>query len=272
LSETNRIAAISLIRQVERESPLEELISALNDRFRRIEEGSQNNVTAVASGSTFAGTSVSKRSYPAANFPGALFVEVDRDVIYQSQDEGWWYLTGTMRGLIAAKPTLGKLDEGFLYYATDYARLFRWTGTAWTRAPGERPTCEIAFFTVAPTTGWLLCDGGSGTRTTDTAGTTAVTTPDLVGQFVKGASSYSGSVNPGTAGGAEVDINHTHSTAVTSAGSGGVNVAPAGATPVSGGGHNHTVDVPALGVTIVPVTFTSPPEPPYMELLPYMRL
>lgn len=68
----------------------------------------------------------------------ALWIETDRNnVIYQARAvaglPAWVYVTGGMRGAIAARPAdLGANDAGFVYFATDVHSLqFTWSGTAW---------------------------------------------------------------------------------------------------------------------------------------------
>lgn len=182
-----------------------------------------------------------------------------------------------LRGLLAKRPSsLGKDDEDFLYYATDFARLFRWTGTAWERAPGEDQTAEIRFFgPVAPGTGWHLCDGTAGiTRTNMDATTSSVTIPDLRGFFIKGGAVYTGTgvaaVAPGISGSVANESAHTHGVTGTSGAgsahnhsidhdhpavtSGGPSatvlvVSAAGVTPVGTSTHTHSVDVSAFAGT-----------------------
>lgn len=67
-----------------------------------------------------------------------------------------------MRGTLSpnTKPTLAVGDAGFLFYATDYQHLYRWSGTAWAYAPGDDGSGYFGFWSEAPTTGfWQLCDG-----------------------------------------------------------------------------------------------------------------
>jgi len=77
----------------------------------------------------------------AAGVPeGALFVETDRNAIYQARQiattpgnyiQSWVLILGSMTGLLANRPTdLGANDAGFLYNATD-ALSYSWNGSAW---------------------------------------------------------------------------------------------------------------------------------------------
>lgn len=65
---------------------------------------------------------------------GAIYVENDREVIYQNQNGAWHYLAGTMWGTLSPdqRPTgLGPFDGGFDFRGTDQAREFIWSQTAW---------------------------------------------------------------------------------------------------------------------------------------------
>jgi len=56
---------------------------------------------------------------------------------------------------------LGTKDAGTLFYATDYDRTYKWTGSAWTDAPGSPPRNHTAAFlnSPSPPTGWAICNG-----------------------------------------------------------------------------------------------------------------
>jgi hypothetical protein len=217
-------------------------------------------------------------------------VETDRgNVVYQVQtdEDGkpiWVYLAGTMPAALADKPTdLDTSDNGLLFYGTDYAHTWRWTGAAWEYAPGDRAAGEIAWFTSDPGTGWALCDGSATTRTTAAAGTAAFTTPNLIGAYAKGAAAYTGSVagatDPVISGGvissAADHAHHFGPFAIAGATTGStvnlgsaVNVAnydhahPVEADTGGGGAHSHTVSgLAAAGG-----------EPAHVDLLPYFRV
>ena len=245
---------------------------------------------------------------------GAFFWETDRTVLYQNQavpndpgdpDAGthmeWVYVAGTMRADLADKPTdlvnlsaptplpkdrVGN-DTGFLFYGIDYAHTWRWTGSGWEYAPGDRASGEIAWFTAHPGDGWVICAGGVATRTFSTASTNTFTTPDLIGAYAKGAGTYtgavvpeSGSVSGGTTG---PESAHTHTVTTADMMSDGANLpaigattgsAPfpdpyhlhrvAGQTVTSGAGSEHSHTIGAMAVTGV--------EPKHVDLLPYFRL
>jgi hypothetical protein len=147
---------------------------------------------------------------PASDYrPGTWLWEEDRTVMYQSRivTEGtpaaakavWAYAFGTMRALLADIPAdLGAYDTDFLFFGIDYAHTWRWSGTAWEYAPGDRASGEIAWFAADPGAGWALCDGTATTHSTASAGTAAFTTPNLIGRYAKGAGAYTGADVPGS--------------------------------------------------------------------------
>lgn len=245
---------------------------------------------------------------------GTYFYETDRQVLYQARlvklvdpahptdppvpTPCWVYISGTMRDTLANKPTdLGHAtwtnhneDTGFLFYATDYAHTWRWTGTTWEYAPGDRSSGEIAWFTANPGTGWVLCNGSSVTRTTATAGTSAFTTPNLIGAYAKGASTYTGTLvatsNGTISGSTASEAAHTHGidhdhppfmsaeTVVDNAFNSG---------PYDGVAqhHKHSIDVPAYTGTSgagsahshgAGTLALSGSDPAHVDLLPYYRI
>ena len=156
---------------------------------------------------------------------GALYVESDRGVIYSNQNGTWRYVAGTMHAPLASKPAdLEAPDTGFLFYGEDYGHTWRWTGTAWEYAPGDRKSGELAWFAESPGIGWALCNGSVTTRTLSTAATAAFTTPDLIGRYMKGASSYTGTPVAGTtptlSGSTATEAAHTHAVTTASVASG----------------------------------------------------
>lgn len=84
--------------------------------------------------------------------PGALAWETDRTSWYIIRviagEKTWRWLTGRMAGDFADRPAdLGVDDAGFEFEASDYAHLWRWSGTAWAVVSGrmdgdfaDRPT------------------------------------------------------------------------------------------------------------------------------------
>lgn len=226
---------------------------------------------------------------------GHWFYETDRKVVYQvrtvAKKKTWIYVTGTMRDALGNKPAdLGTEDTGFLFYSTDYYRTFRWTGSAWEYAPGERLFREISFYPGTVPSGWAVCDGGSVTTTTATAGTSSFTTPDLTGQFLKGGT-YSGSVvsavAPALSGTLASESGHTH--AIDHDHGSFTSGSPSATEPIAGGAgtaasstHTHNIDVPAYtgssgagsahthGLGTVAVSATG--EPAHVLLLPVVKL
>lgn len=125
---------------------------------------------------------------------------------------------GQLNGTLAEQPTgLSAVNDGLLYFVSDYGRLVRWNASvsAWEDAPGTLPGGIIQTFAVAPTgTGWVLCDGGATTRLVvggATLTTAAFTTPNLTGSpaYLKTGAAYAGiSAASGTT--ASDGVDHTH--------------------------------------------------------------
>jgi hypothetical protein len=238
---------------------------------------------------------IDDKNDPAQYRPGTWFYETDRTVLYQvrivSDEPQWVYVTGTMRGLaVTDKPTdLGAYDTGFLFYAADYAHTWRWTGSTWQYAPGDRASGEIAWFTVDPGTGWALCNGTSTFRTLGNATTSAITTPNLITAYAKGAAAYSPTVVPASgsvAGGTtNPESGHTHAIdhdhpAFQSAETTVDNAFNSGPYDGVAQHHKHTIDVPAFSGTsgagsahshtLGALSITAV-EPKHVDLMPYLR-
>ena len=243
---------------------------------------------------------------------GTFFFETDRKILYQARlvpliDPAhptdppvpvacWVYISGTMRNTLANKPTdLGPTwtnrsdDTGFLFYGTDYTHTWRWTGTAWEYAPGDRASGEIAWFTADPGTGWKLCNGTNTDRSNPNATTTLVATPNLIGVYPKGAGTYTGSVvaaSSGTMSGSTGDesshthgINHDHPLVTSAETTYNSTFAGGGFEGVSGH-HAHNVDLPPYTGTSgagsahhhdAGSLSVSGAEPAHVDLLPYFR-
>lgn len=233
---------------------------------------------------------------PAGNYPiGTLLYETDRTALYQVQLVAgvldWVYIGGqNHRVTIGNFPTdLETTDAGFLAYATDYGREYRWSGSAWADAPGAPERGQVVYFNsdLLPNTAfWQLCDGSSTTITTPTGGTTSYTVPDLVGSnaFIRSVSGTTG----GTGGGASVDLEHVHSvnppstnsssTALATSGGpsttqevqAGTGVTVASATHEHNiAGHIHSVDIAAFDSAAA--LSDTDILPPYLDLRPYLR-
>jgi len=191
---------------------------------------------------------------------GQLFFASDRHYVgWVSTGAAWVYVLGTQRGAIASlTASLTTNDAGYLYYATDYARTFRWTGSVWENAPGDTMQGEVRGFTIAPGTGWQLCDGSTVTRSTPTGGTTSVTVPNYATPaYVKFATALT--VGPtaasGTSGSTGPETGGPSDTTEVASGSG---------EDVASGDHTHDVDSHDHGPGTLELRRT--------ELLAYMRL
>ena len=203
---------------------------------------------------------------PSANQSvGTLYWETDRTVLFIIQlvsgAPQWTYVDGYMLGTISPdqKPSdLGTNDARFIFYSTDFDHAYRWTGSAWILAPGEDTPGRIAFYTIAPGTGWQLCDGTSTTRSTTVGGTAAVTVPDYsAGAYLKaettlvvGPTAASGLVAAEAAHTHDIDHNHASVTSGTPSATETVdNDLAASTVAVASDVHTHAVDLPALGTT-----------------------
>ena len=138
---------------------------------------------------------------------GTLYYAANQTVTYIAISGAWVYFSGTMRGTINPdqKPTLVAADAGFLFYSTDFAHTYRWTGTAWEYAPGDDGSGYVAFYTVAPPAGiWQACDGTASVYRSLANGTRALvafsslaagTVPDWNGgEFVRMGAAVTGAV------------------------------------------------------------------------------
>lgn len=181
---------------------------------------------------------------------------------------------------LANKPVnLRSQDEGLLFRATDFDRWFRWNGSAWERAPWERITGEVVWTTVAPGTGWTLCDGNTtrvrtnadATTTTLDGATADKTLPNLVGRYPKGGAAYTGAnvaaVAPGLAG-----STLPATTGVTTDAAGGGGAAQSGAGAATTGSHSHGVTDPGHSHGVGTLAVDATAEPAHVVLLPYYRL
>src|ERR1041384_6010390 len=111
----------------------DELLRALNDRFRQI-----SSSTAAGSTGSPAGLFFTHKNRPDANAQtvGTFGTETDRGLVYQVQTvssaQKWVYCSGVLRATFASRPTdLGAQDANLQWSVTDYGHLLRWTGTGW---------------------------------------------------------------------------------------------------------------------------------------------
>jgi hypothetical protein len=197
-------------------------------------------------------------------------------------------------GNIADIPTnLKKADAGYLYTATDYARSYRWTGTAWERAEGNSDPHRYIWCDTAPGAGWVKADG-SGIQRTRTDGTLeGYVVKNLIGYYLKGANVAAAGVTataPGLTGStsAEPDhdhaIDHDHGGAIATSGpTATVNVqnGTGFSQTVATGAHVHTVTVPGVSQqsglagghshTAGTLAVDATAEPAHVALIPYYR-
>jgi hypothetical protein len=99
------------------------------------------------------------------------------DAVYQLRTLSKGPTQGTLNP--DQKPVLGMGDAGVLFYAVDFNRLYRWTGSSWVDDATAPSRFQIAFFAALPepATGWVPCDGRSAARSTSSGGTAFFTTP-----------------------------------------------------------------------------------------------
>lgn len=159
-------------------------------------------------------------------------------------------IPGTNLFTLAAQPTLGAGDAGYIGWVTDYGHAVRWTGAVWQFAPGDPGNGFWAVRPVAPQeVGWQLMDG-TVTDYLTVGGATLTATPYTAtnvpaGTFLKVLAAYTGvvasAVNTGTVGDAGAspdDMNLT--SALLTAGA-----APLAIASTSKFTHAHTPGAPA---------------------------
>lgn len=212
---------------------------------------------------------------------GVTFWETDRLALYQVQlvasVQTWVHiLSHGMSGTLSPdlKPAdLGVNDNGFMFWASDFDRVYRWSGSAWADAPGSERRGQVCYYDdgMVPPVGWALCDGSSVTRTTATGGTTSYAVPDLApsNKFIRSVSGTTG----GTGGSATT---HTHAVDPPSTTSGN----PSAEQEVQSGTgvnvanrlHTHAVDVASFTSGAPSGSGGDDALPPYYDLRPYVRL
>lgn len=244
------------------------------------------NITALVPGTGTSGTGTlsfgthgDRLALPTSGLKaGTGYVETDRLALYLWTGFGWLlvvnnYALGDVIANLPADLTAG--DTGYLFFATDFDRLYEWTGSAWQDAAGQPSREQVVFFnTTTVPVGWALCDGATVTISLPD-GTVDATyvTPDLLSTnaFVRA------NATPGGTGGS--------ATAVTSAPS----------NPDSGGPSPSATDINSaaqivqsgVGVTVaasphthdmnahlhtIDHTHTVDTVPPYFDLVPLIRL
>lgn len=131
-----------------------------------------------------------------ASLPNPATVSAASGVYFSASDRGYQLWRYDRAGLKwdfvgGGTPTSGVIanitaaltanDVGYLYYATDFDRVYVWTGAAYADAYGQPAREDIHFFTTAPPgNGWQLCDGTPNvTISTATGGTGLVTPPNM---------------------------------------------------------------------------------------------
>ena len=137
-----------------------------------------------------------------ANRPTAVGGLVDGGVLFEATDmngqtwffdntSGWILLEGwggPTRGVIASITAgLGTNDAGYLYHATDYDRVYRWSGSAYADAAGQpKRGMYVNFEGAVPAgNGWLPANGVAQTQSTATGGTAAVTPNNVVNNYYR---------------------------------------------------------------------------------------
>lgn len=227
----------------------EELLRALNDRFRQLSSSSSQAETGSAAGLIF---THANRASANLTSVGTYGTESDRTVVYQVQSIGsskvWVYVSGVMKAVFADEPAdLGTNDTGFLWNVSDYAHLLRWTGTGWEFV--DEMGGYFAFRVVAPDgNGWQVCDGTATHYLHIAAGVAsavAITPPNLTGTpaFLKAGAAYAVTINAAV-------VPTTGAPSATAPG--------AGAGTVAHQAHSHTVTLPGDPV-------------PNVVCLPYFR-
>ncbi len=118
----------------------------------------------------------------------------------------WQYAGGgepTRDTLVNITGGLASEDEGYLFDATDYDRVYRWNGSAYADAPGQPARYGITLYDGAPdTNGWALCDGATVDVSQPDGTETSLVLPDLVTgtPFLRLSSSSAASANFGAVG------------------------------------------------------------------------
>lgn len=207
----------------------------------------------------------SARPLPGNCDSGMIFEATDQGCQAWIKDYGsndWSLLAGwgePMAGTLSPSVSPAAADVGFLYRATDFDRVYRWTGSAWEDAPGQPRRGMMVFADGSLGTGWHVCDGSSVSISTATGGTTSKTLPNFnSGIFPRanssaggagGASTHTHVVNPPntTSSGPSTTTTSGASTSTTSGPTGSQTGVPDGTTTVDNDHDGSTVDVASSG-------------------------
>lgn len=81
---------------------------------------------------------------------------------------------------------LDQRAAGLLFYSTDFARVFRWTGSAWEDAPGQPERNQVGWFapagppdTILTMAGWASCNGKTVQQTSSDGALKTLQTPTI---------------------------------------------------------------------------------------------
>lgn len=133
-----------------------------------------------------------------------IYYQTDTGLLYISMIVSnvwtWVYLAGTVTvANPASLPSgLGPAETNLIAYELTYFHSYRWTGSAWTFAPGD-PGAKyiVATPTAAPKGGkWQLCDGTAVQVSNGDGTTSSVTTPNLMTSGNSGGPSLLGAGAP----------------------------------------------------------------------------
>jgi hypothetical protein len=126
--------------------------------------------------------------YGPGRFLRYIFVETDTGAIYQCRIVAsiptWVWIGGisTVANL-AALPTLGTNDAGYLAYDANLQHLYQWTGAAWQFAPGDPGAGFLvpSLTAAGPPNGgaWQLCDGTAAAVSKGNGTTENIVTPAM---------------------------------------------------------------------------------------------
>jgi len=212
---------------------------------------------------------------------------------YDRTNTRWYYVGGgepTRNTIANITGSLGAQDVGYLFYSTDYDRVFRWNGSAYEDAPGQPARGMIVYFdyTNLPmqvATAWALCDGSSATRSVVNGTTASYTTPNLTGstRFIRSVSGTTGGtggsatththpVDPPSTTSSNPDVAGTGAESVTTIVQSGTGITVAGVNHTNNHNHTHTVDVASFNSGTPSGTSGDDALPPYLNLRPYVRL